>query len=328
MYCLKDKKLLVTGANGYVGRNLIRSLKEKGYRVIAATRDEKYLQFFERMGVEHRVLNFFNANELEKNLHDIDVVFHVAADLRNWGKATVSSDFNVTGTKNLLNAVKQRANRFVLVSTEAIFLGRENLVDLDDTTAYPVKSIGSYARSKKTTEQIVLQSSVDNFSCMSVRPRMVWGRDDTTILPKLKKAIAAGRFLWIEHGQYLTSTTHIDNLCEVLELAAMKGVGGKSYFVTDGAPIFFREFVSHLLSNSDGLIPTKSIPRKLAMLMGVCVEWVWGVLDIESPPPITCSQVLLTGSPVTIDDSRARQELGYVGISFEKLKAGISKIQI
>ncbi len=69
---------------------------------------------------------------------------------------------------------------------------------------------------------------------MAVRPRFVWGRDDTTALPALVEAARSGQTAWIEGGDYLTSTTHIDNLCHGVDLALRLGQGGEVYFLADG----------------------------------------------------------------------------------------------
>ena len=77
-----------------------------------------------------------------------------------------------------------------------------------------------------------------------VRPRLIWGNDDSSVLTQLEHAVNAGRFMWIGDGRYPTSSCHVDNLCEGLLLAAEKGRGGVVYFVTDGAPVELRGFVT------------------------------------------------------------------------------------
>ena len=80
-----------------------------------------------------------------------------------------------------------------------------------------------------------------------VRPRFIWGRDDTTALPTLLAAVQSGQFAWISGGGHLTTTTHIANLCHGVELAAIKGRGGEVYFLGDEEPVRFRDFASALM---------------------------------------------------------------------------------
>ena len=83
---------------------------------------------------------------------------------------------------------------------------------------------------------------------MIVRPRFVWGRGDTTLLPLLVEGTRSGPFRWVGGGRQLTSTTHVDNTVEGLLAAAERGRGGRAYFVTDGDPVVFRDFVGELIA--------------------------------------------------------------------------------
>ena len=62
----------------------------------------------------------------------------------------------------------------------------------------------------------------------------------------------------------MTSTTHVDNVVEGLVLGAERGASGAAYFVTDGEPIEFREFVTRLLATQGVEAPEAQMPRGLA----------------------------------------------------------------
>ena len=83
-----------------------------------------------------------------------------------------------------------------------------------------------------------------------IRPRLVWGPGDTTVLPGLLEAVRSGQFAWIGGGRHRTSTTHVDNVVEGLLLGAREGRPGEAYFVTDGEPLVFRDFVTRLLATA------------------------------------------------------------------------------
>lgn len=98
-----------------------------------------------------------------------------------------------------------------------------------------------------------------------MRPRLIWGRDDTLVLAAFVDACKTGRFKWIDKGAYLTSTVHVRNVCEGMVLAAeryrwmvrlcclahtmQRGEQGEAYFLTDGAPRTFREHMGRLLES-------------------------------------------------------------------------------
>ena len=98
------------------------------------------------------------------------------------------------------------------------------------------------------------------FETVVVRPRFVWGRGDTTLLPTMLKLVRDGRFAWVSGGLHRTSTTHVDNVIEGLMLGASRGAAGNVYFVTDGEPVVFREFVTDCSPRRASSRPSRSLP--------------------------------------------------------------------
>src|SRR4029079_5126341 len=115
-------------------------------------------------------------------------------------------------------------------------------------------------------------------------------------------------------GHHLTSTTHVDNCVEGLMLAATRGTPGAAYFVTDGAPVVFREFVTALLATRDVVPPGGTVPRRAALGVARAAEAVWRVLSLAGEPPLTRSGVWFSSIECTLDDSRARADLRYAPI--------------
>ena len=73
--------------------------------------------------------------------------------------------------------------------------------------------------------------------------------------------VRAGRFAWIGGGRHRTSTTHVDNTVEGLVLAPQRGRPGNVYFVTDGEPVVFREFVTRAAASAGREPPIAQRPR-------------------------------------------------------------------
>jgi nucleoside-diphosphate-sugar epimerase len=146
-----------------------------------------------------------------------------------------------------------------------------------------------------------------------VRPRLIWGNDDSSVLSQLEHAVNAGRYMWIDGGRYPTSTCHVDNLCEALLLAAEKGRGGEAYFVTDGAPVELRSFFTAMLRTRGVDAGERCVPRGVALALAAVSEKLWDLLGLRTPPPATRMAVRLIGEPVTVNDTKARRELGYLG---------------
>jgi nucleoside-diphosphate-sugar epimerase len=127
----------------------------------------------------------------------------------------------------------------------------------------------------------------------------------------LTELIRADRFRWIGGGRHLTATTHVDNTVEGFWLGATKARGGGIYFVTDGEPVVFREFVTRMLETQGVTPPDKSIPAAAAEAAAVAAERAWRTLRRPGSPPLTRFAVWVSSKECTIDMSRAERELDY-----------------
>jgi nucleoside-diphosphate-sugar epimerase len=201
--------------------------------------------------------------------------------------------------------------RLVHVSTEAVLLAGDPLVNVDETAPLRPDSKALYCSTKAKAEQLVRDANGDGLETVCVRPRFVWGAGDTTLLPTLVETVKAGRFAWIGGGQHLTSTTHVDNAVEGLMLAAQRGQPGGVYFVTDGEPVVFREFVSKLLGTQGVVPPDRNVPLAPVKRGAAMGESVWRVLPFKGSPPLTRMAVWVSSLETTINIDRARRELGY-----------------
>jgi nucleoside-diphosphate-sugar epimerase len=133
-------------------------------------------------------------------------------------------------------------------------------------------------------------------------------------MPVMIEMLESGRFRWIGGGGHLTSTTHVDNCVEGLVLAADHGTPGAAYFVTDGEPVVFREFVTALLATRGVRPPGGSIPRPVAAAAARAAEAAWRFLPLGGHPPLTRFAVWVASLECTLDDSRARADLGYAPV--------------
>jgi nucleoside-diphosphate-sugar epimerase len=91
-------------------------------------------------------------------------------------------------------------------------------------------------------------------------------------------------------------------------------VAEEAYFVTDGEPAVFREFVTAMLETQVVEPPNRSLPAWTAGPLARIAETAWKVLPLEGNPPMTAFRSWLLTQECTIDISKARSELGYTPI--------------
>ena len=150
----------------------------------------------------------------------------------------------------------------------------------------------------------------EGFETVVVRPRFVWGKGDTTLLPEMVKTVEAGKFAWVGGGRNVTDTAHVDNVVEGLLLGAEKGGPGRP----TSSPTASR-------SSSASSSPRCSRPRASSRPTAACPpgrrrRWPAsarrpGSCCRSGEPPMTRFRSWILTQECTIDISKAREELGY-----------------
>jgi nucleoside-diphosphate-sugar epimerase len=309
----------VTGGSGFIGGALIRRLVADGWTVRGLARSDASAGVISERGGEPVRGDLDDRASMAAGAAGCEVAFHCAAHLGDWGSRADFERGNVQGTRNALAAARQAGvRRFVHVGTEAALLAGQPLVEADERAPLRFDSPALYSSTKARAEEAVIEANQSGLETVVVRPRFVWGRGDTTLLPAMTEMVRAGRFAWIAGGRHLTSTTHVDNVVHGLLLGAERGAPGGVYFVTDGEPVVFRDFVTRLLATQGVTPPDRSLPLPVAKVIAAVGETACRLLGSRSHPPprppLTRLAVWLSALEATIDITRARTELGYAPV--------------
>ena len=302
----------LTGGSGFIGGRLIERLRRDGHAVRALARSSVAAERVAALGAEPVSGELSDLEAMRAGAHGCELAFHAAAMLGDWGRSEDFERVNVRGTENALRVCTEAGvRRFVHVGTEAALMAGQPLVEVDESAPLRPDSPALYSSTKARAEQAVLAANGESLQTVVVRPRFVWGRGDTTLLPRLAQMARSGRFAWIGGGRQRTSTTHVDNAVEGLALAAARGRPGNAYFVTDGEPVVFREFVSELLLSQGVAPPTRNLPAGVAHAVAASGETAWRLLPLPGQPPLTRFAYWVSAQECTIRIEKAREQLGY-----------------
>lgn len=306
--------VFVTGGSGFLGRALIPALRAQGYTVRALARSAQAEQLVRHLGAEPVAGDLGDADALRRGLTGAAGVVHAAALAEAWGPPARYYTVNVEGTRRILDAARAAGvPRVVHISTEAVLLDGRPLVRATEDEPLPERAIGQYPDSKLAAERLARAASARGFEVVLLRPRLIWGRGDTTLLPVLRELVAQGRFSWINGGEHLSSTCHVRNCAEGVLAALERGRGGEVYHLTDGEPQVFKAFITRMLATQGVVPPDRSVPLGVALAAARAAELAWRWLPLGGEPPLTRTAALLTGQEMTLNDQKARQELGYRG---------------
>jgi nucleoside-diphosphate-sugar epimerase len=306
-------RAFVTGGSGFIGGRLIMRLRDEGWDVRALVRSEGSADVVRLLGAEPVRGDIAKVDSVRDGASGCSHAFHAAAHVGDWGPRADFVRDNVLGTRNALaGCAAAGVERFVHVGTEAALLAGQPLVNADESLPLRPDSPSLYPSTKALAEQAVRQANrPGSFETVVVRPRFVWGPGDTTVLPSIAAAVKSGQFRWIGGGRHRTSTTHVDNAVHGMWLAAQRGVAGAAYFVTDGEPQEFRDFVTRLLATQDLEPGDGELPLPVARALAAGGEAAWRALPLPGAPPLTRMALWVSSLECTIDISRARAELGY-----------------
>jgi len=304
--------VFITGGSGYIGRNLIRRLVSEETVVRALARSDAAAKVILDAGAHPVEGDLFSEDALAMGMADADAVFHLAAITREWGDPAEFHRVHVDGTAAILAAARAASVPAVVhVSSNSVMLDGTPIDGVDESVPIPPKPLPLYPATKAEGERLALAADGDGLRVVTVRPTMVWGNDDTTLLPRFIEMIEGGEFWWLGDGHQAVSTSHVDNVVECLLLALGHGVGGNAYYVTDGAPVDLRDFVTRMTETQGVTPPGRGIPVRLAYALGAVCEFLWTKLPLRGAPPLSRYVVNEAGMPNHVDDRAARQVLGY-----------------
>jgi nucleoside-diphosphate-sugar epimerase len=239
---------LVTGSTGYIGSNLTKRLLHDKHHVIGLIHQRQ-------PNNEHIPnLRYIQADITDLNALDtalshtvIDIVFHCAAYVKDYGKKKDFYTINYMGTKNLVTISKK------LGISRFIYLGHIPTSLKHDY----------YSTTKHLAEHYLLhQYTEHNFPVVIIRPGNVFGPGRNLWVGRVLKTIQRNKITLIDNGSGIFHHTYIDNLLDALTAAMIKpkALGNILPVTDDDNSITWGEYLNFLSQ----LVQNKDIPRSMS----------------------------------------------------------------
>lgn len=306
--------ILVTGATGAVGPDVVSALRYAGYHVRTLSMDSPPAGFWPN-GVEDVMGDITDASDVESAMQGVDAVIHMAALLHIINPPPALKEkyerINVGGTSTVVAAALQAAvKRIVLFSTIAVYGASVGGII---TEATPPNPDTFYAQTKLAAERIVLAAtSADGVRIGTVlRLGAVYGPRIKGNYQRLLESLACGRFIPIGKGTNRRTLVYVKDVARAAVLALQHPAAvGKVFNVSDGA--------FHTL---DEIIMTmcKALGRKpsqLSLPLGP-VRFAAGLAEdaarlVGAQSPITRATIDKYTEDVAVDSRSIQQELGFI----------------
>lgn len=286
------RKILVTGATGFVGSSLVKELRKRDEHVTCLIRNTSRGSELEELGAELVEGDVTHSGDVNSAFKNIDTVIHLAAVIDAPDKELFES-VNVDGTKNCVDAaVVNKVRRFIYMSSlDAKF------------------NMGLYSKSKLAAENIVRKSGLD---FIILRPSFIYGANSSD-LEELTSLVSKHRFIpIIGKGRYTLQPVYIDDVISVIaEAMDTEKTSDRTYYVAGEEEISFDELVA-MISDQLGMKRKKvHVPIFLVNPLVYIYE------KLSRNPSITLDRVNLLQRDKTCDISDTQRDFTFQPIKFE-----------
>lgn len=312
-------RALVTGGTGFIGTALAHRLLDRGDTVrllVRAGSEPKARALLDR-GAELAPGDVRDGAAVLAAAEGCEVAFHLAAQVAVAGVSLADMyATNVDGTEHVLAACERApVHKLVYVSTESVLVDFTDHAG-DETLPFPPRYKDPYSETKAVAERAVMAAhATGRVVATALRPCLVWGPGDTTVLPVLGALARRGLLMWPGGGRKVTTTTYVDNLVHGLILAAERPESaGEVCFLTDDENLPAREFITKMLHacGVDRRFP--SVPFGLAMASATVFERVHGLLGFGGQPLFSRYGTALLGCEQDYSCAKAKRVLGYAPV--------------
>ncbi len=307
----RDGSTLLTGASGFVGSAVARTLLARGHR----------LRLLVRRGSDRRNLAGLDAALVEGDLTDAAslaravagcrYVFHVAADYRLWVPDPAAMlAANVDGTRAVMRAAMAAGVQRVVYcsSVAALGLHADGTPADEDTPVSEADMIGAYKRSKFMAERAVMQLVDQGLPAVIVNPAGPVGPRDIKPTPTGRMILDAARGripAFVDTG---LNVVHVDDVAEGHALALERGAVGQRY-ILGSENLMLGELLALVARSVGRKPPTIRLPMGLVWPIAVGAEAVAKLTGIE--PMVTRDHAKMARKRMFFSSAKAQRDLGY-----------------
>ncbi|NLF32165.1 MAG: NAD-dependent epimerase/dehydratase family protein [Planctomycetes bacterium] len=308
---------LVTGATGLLGSHLCEQLVQRGQPVRALVRRSSDTAFLESLGVETAYGDITDPSSLPAALKGVRIVYHAAARVGDWGPWDEFVAISIRGTDNMLKAAAAAGvERFLHISSISAYGHPDGAGLVLDETAPLGQDLhrwSYYSRAKVQAERLVWAAHQRGDLPITVcRPSWLYGPRDRASMPRLIRAIRAGKAKLLGDGSNRLNLTYAGNEAEGCILAANHpDAVGEAYNLSNDGEITQREYFEKIAAACGAPAPTRRVPYKVAYHAAFLMEFFGHLFGRRTPPLVTRYAVWLMGRRCFFSADKARTQLGW-----------------
>jgi dihydroflavonol-4-reductase len=302
---------LVTGATGFVGSAVARTLLKAGHPVRVLARPDSDRRNLQDLAVEIAEGSLEDFASLAAAVAGCRYLFHVAADYRLWvPDPEPMFRVNVEGTRQLmLAALAAGVERIVYTSSVAVLgIVKGGIAD-EETASLAADMIGPYKRSKFEAEAAVRELIAERaLPAVIVNPSTPIGPGDIKPTPTGRLIVAAARGRMPGFVDTGLNVAHVDDVALGHLLAAREGQIGRRY-ILGGENLELADILAEISRLTGRRRPALRIPHRAVLPIAAGAEAVARLTG--RPPFATVDAVRMSMKKMFFSSARAVEELGY-----------------
>jgi len=268
---MPENRILITGANGFLGQTILSQLQALGFSTLATDVGD----VCSVLNTPYRKADITRIEEIKPLLENITTVIHVAGLAHVFNQDASSGEkfykINEIGTENVAaTAAAAGVRHFVLISSVSVY-GPYTDEAYDEQR--PCKPVGPYAQSKYNAELRATKIAQKSGMALTIfRLATLYGEGDPGNVGRLIRAIDRGRFFWVGNGSNRKSLLYKGDAARAVMAVIQRPASGVNIFNISAPPCTMREIVDGF-GDALGKHPFPvHMPASLALLLGRCLS--------------------------------------------------------
>jgi len=306
--------ILITGATGAIGPQIVTTFFSSGYRIRTFSLDPPPIKIWPD-SVETILGDVTDYTTVQSAMEGVDSVIHMAALLHIMNPPSVLREkyerVNVGGTVNVVKAAIQAGiKRVVLFSTIAVYGPSNGQILTEDTIPNPDTF---YAQTKLAAEKIVLEArdTYDKPIGTVLRFGAIYGSRIKGNYERLLQSLAKGRFIPIGDGSNRRTLVYDKDVASAVILALEHpNAAGRIINVSDGEFHTLKDIILAICQAIGRRPPRLSLPVTPVRFIAGIIEDIGQFIGIK--PPIMRSTIDKYTEDIAVDSHRIQQEIGFI----------------
>ena len=309
-----DKKILVTGATGFIGAAVVRALVKQGITPRVLVRRNSDRHNLEGLDLEIVEGDLADRPSLARAVNGVCVVYHLAADYRLWVRDPSSLyQINVEGTKSLMReAADAGVERIVYTSSVATLgINKDGTAADENTPVSAQDMVGHYKRSKYMAEERIRDLiHTEGLPVVIVNPSAPIGPDDIKPTPTGRMVLKAAQGAMPAFVDTGLNVAHVDDIATGHLLACERGEVGERY-ILGGENLTLAEILAEIARLIGRKPPKVKLPHSVLWPVAFMAEsWARG-RGQRTEPFLTLDALRMSKKRMFFSHEKAARHLGY-----------------